>query len=84
MDTALNINDTNLVDAIWEQLKPLQLEIRKVLASRLAESLKSKPIPSNTAKARKFVESLSVSGGEEVPNDERGIGALLEEKSNFR
>lgn len=79
MEIALDINDKNSVDTIWEQLKSLKPEMRKALASRLVESFKTKTGAADTAGARKFIESLSVTNGDEVPSNENGLYAMLEE-----
>ena len=54
-----------------------------MLAARLDNSLKEQDTPTDgdrLSEARRFVEALSVHGEKQVPSDEKGIYALLDEK----
>ena len=81
--TTINTDDLKTADAFWTLLKPLKKEIRQLLAARLDNSLKEQDMSTDgdrLSEARRFVEALSVHGEKQVPSDEKGIYALLDEK----
>ena len=83
MDTAINRNDYKVADAFWTLLKPLKREVRQLLAIKLDESLKGQDKSAkeiSMAEAEHFIQALSVRGKMQVPADEKGINALVEEK----
>lgn len=82
--TTLNPTDNSIIEALWTLIRPLKQSVRRQLATRLEDSIreenKTKSSTMDIEEAMKFVESLSVKGKEKVPNDARGIEALIEEK----
>ena len=83
MDTAINRNDYKIADAFWTLLKPLKREVRQLLAIKPDESLKKQDMPTEEIgmdEAERFIQSLPVHGKMQVPADERGIEALIDEK----
>jgi len=80
----INQSDETLVEALWTMLRPLKRNVRQLLASRLEESIatdKASAIETtDMEKAMAFIQTLSVSGTEKVPDDANGIEALVSEK----
>ena len=75
------------IAANLDQMSVEMLESVSRYISRLCSRSRSTMPQTTTTQQRRdaamqFVKSLSVSGGNPVPADERGIDALLEEKYN--
>ena len=77
------LSDMDTAVEFWTLLKQQKREVREFLAAKLEESLKKEEKPKKAvslAEASDFVRALAVHGEEEVPPDEKGIFALLDEK----
>lgn len=75
-------NEHSTIEALWTILSQQSESVKKVLVSRLKESLaQEKALPHKSMEeALAFVETLSLKGNNPVPADENGIEALISEK----
>ena len=76
-------SESSTIDALWTILSQQTDTVKKALADRLKDSL-SQNMKSDRTKSMEealdFVRTLSVKGGDPVPEDENGIETLINEK----
>lgn len=76
-------SESSTIDVLWTILSQQTDTVKRALADRLKDSL-SQNMKSDRTKSMEealdFVRTLSVKGGDPVPEDENGIETLINEK----
>ncbi len=83
--TAVELRSSIAADLDRMSVEMLEHVSRYVRRMRRRENMRVVGTREEKMKAAiQFVESLSVTGGQPVPDDERGVGALIDEKYGKR
>lgn len=78
-----NSQESAIVNGIWTLFQGLSQDTKKILLIKLNESIPSKVNKKKKMtkeEASRYLDSLTVRGGEPIPPDENGLDAMIEIK----